>query len=63
MKEMLNMHSIMPEGYAYVPVQIASDRNLYSPEMGLSRGTIFPTLDLPLGVYGNQTLGREENDK
>lgn len=52
-----------PEGYAYVPIQTANDRNLYSPEMGLARGTIFPTLDLPLGVYGNQDLTREENTK
>ena len=48
-----------PEGYAYVPIQTANDRNLYSPEMGLARGTIFPTLDLPLGVYGNQDLTKE----
>ncbi|MBQ2932898.1 MAG: spore coat associated protein CotJA [Clostridia bacterium] len=52
-----------PEGYAYVPVQTANDRNLYSPEMGLARGTIFPTLDLPLGVYGNQDLTKEANTK
>ena len=52
-----------PEGYAYVPIQTANDRNLYSPETGLSRGTIFPTLDLPLGVYGNQDLTKEANAK
>lgn len=57
---MNNMQYQKPEGYAYVPIQIASDRNLYSPEMGLSRGTIFPTLDLPLGVYGNQSLHKRE---
>lgn len=60
---MFNMQTLMPEGYAYVPIQIANDRNLYSPEMGLSRGTIFPTLDLPLGVYGKQSLGKEAMDK
>ena len=60
---MNNMQSIMVEGYAYVPIQTASDRNLYSPEMGLSRGTIFPTLDLPFGVYGKQTIPREESTK
>ncbi len=60
---MFNMQTIMPEGYAYVPTQIANDRNLYSPEMGLNRGTIFPTLDLPLGVYGKQSLGKEAMDK
>ncbi len=40
--------------YAYVPVQIAKDTNLYNAQAGLDRGTIFPTLDLPLGVYGKQ---------
>ncbi|MBR5155127.1 MAG: spore coat associated protein CotJA [Clostridia bacterium] len=56
---MANFPQFTPEGYAYVPIQIANDRNLYSPENGLVRGTIFPTLDLPLGVYGNQDLTRE----
>ena len=56
---MTNLSLNIPEGYAYVPVQIANDRNLYSPQSGLMRGTIFPTLDLPLGVYGNQDLNRE----
>ncbi len=56
---MSNFPQFMPEAYAYVPIQIANDRNLYSPENGLARGTIFPTLDLPLGVYGNQDLTRE----
>lgn len=41
-------------GYAYVPVQIAEDTNIYDAETGLERGTIFPPLDLPLGVYGKQ---------
>jgi hypothetical protein len=57
---MANLSLNIPEGYAYVPVQTANDRNLYSPEMGLMRGTIFPTLDLPLGVYGNQDLTQQE---
>ncbi len=60
---MFNMQTFMPEGYAYIPIQIANDRNLYSPEMGHNRGTIFPTLDLPLGVYGKQSLGKEAMDK
>jgi hypothetical protein len=38
-------------GYAYVPIQTASPDNLYSMEDGLRAGTIFPELDLPLGVY------------
>ena len=53
---MAEMNCGMLEGYAYVRDQKASDRNLYDPETALSRGTIFPTLDLPLGVYGNQTV-------
>ena len=48
-----------PVGYAYVPVQTADDRNLYDPETGLMRGTIFPPLDLPLGVYGKQSFKKE----
>lgn len=60
---MLIMPSTQVEGYAYVPIQIANDRNLYSPEMGLQRGTIFPTLDLPLGVYGKQNLNKEAQDR
>ncbi len=40
--------------YAYVPIQVAEDTNLYDAETGLERGTIFPPLDLPLGVYGKQ---------
>lgn len=60
---MFNIQAFTPEGYAYVPVQIANDRNLYSPETGLSRGTIFPTLDLPLGVYGKQSPIKEAPEK
>lgn len=50
-----------PIGYAYVPVQVAEDTNLYDPAMGLDRGTIFPPLDLPLGVYGKQMLSEESD--
>ena len=60
---MFNIHSFYPEAYAYVPIQSASDRNLYSPEMGLTCGTIFPTLDLPLGVYGKQNLSKEASER
>ena len=60
---MLNIQPFMLDGYAYVPIQVANERNLYSPEMGLSRGTIFPTLDLPLGVYGKQTPPGKEKEK
>jgi hypothetical protein len=48
-------------GYAYVPFQIAEETNLYDAQMALDRGTIFPPLDLPLGVYGRQLIPKEEN--
>lgn len=41
-------------GYAYVPVQQAEMRNLFSVEEGLMNGTIFPILNKPLGVYGKE---------
>lgn len=44
-------------GYAYVPIQQAEAKNLYSPEEGLKAGTIFPILNKPLGVYGKQVNG------
>lgn len=37
-------------GYAYVPVQTFN--NIYSPSDALCRGTLFPELDMPFGVYG-----------
>ena len=37
-------------GYAYVIPQTANE--VYSPEVGLPKGTLFPELDKPLGVYG-----------
>lgn len=44
------------EGYplamVYAPLQNFSD--IYSPEMGLSRGTIFAELDLPIGTISSR---------
>ncbi len=37
-------------GYAYVPVQQMNE--VYPPEKALERGTMFPELDLPFGMYG-----------
>lgn len=37
-------------GYAFVPPQTFND--IYSPAEGLCRGTIFPELDKPFGMYG-----------
>ena len=43
----------MPENpilaYAYVPIQKWGE--MYTPSEGLTRGTMFPPLDKPLGVY------------
>ena len=52
---MLNSRQMV--GYAYVPIQIAEPRNIFSPEEGLDNGTIFPILNKPLGVYGKQVKG------
>lgn len=41
-----------PLAYAYVPVQLW--RKLYTPEDGLTHGTLFEELDKPKGVYGNE---------
>ena len=49
---------VMPMvGYAYVPLQTAEMRNLFSPEEALNQGTVFPILAKPLGVYGKQVSG------
>lgn len=53
-----DMSMPMP-GYAYVPMQMADMTNIYSAEQGLSRGTIFPDLDKPLGVYGREYKNME----
>lgn len=39
-----------PIGYAFVPEQ--NFGTVYDTEDALERGTLFPELDLPLGVYG-----------
>lgn len=44
-------------GYAYVPIQKAEMRNIFSPEDALLNGTVFPILAKPLGVYGKQVNG------
>lgn len=53
----------MRPGYAYVPIQKAVMTNLFTPEYALERGTVFPILDIPLGVYGYQfeKEGADEN--
>ena len=48
------MPAFMPErprvGYAYVPFQ-KYPGELFSPQEALKKGTVFPCLYLPLGVY------------
>jgi len=39
-------------GYALVPNQCL--RQVYDEEKALYRGTIFPELDLPYGIYGRE---------
>lgn len=41
-----------PLAYSYVPYQ--KYENLYSREKAFQAGTAFPSLDKPLGVYGNE---------
>ncbi len=41
-------------GYAYVPVQKID--KVYSPEEGFLKGSLFPELYLPFGVYGGGVL-------
>lgn len=53
----------MRPAYAYVPIQKAVMTNLFNPEYGLERGTIYPVLDIPLGVYGFQFEKKEEEVK
>ena len=52
-------HSIdsMPLAYAYVPYQMYETP--YCKEKALKVGTVFPSLNKPLGVYGNEFRDRE----
>ena len=46
----------MPLAYAYVPYQ--KYENPYCKEKALKVGTIFPSLNKPYGVYGNEFRGK-----
>ena len=41
-----------PIGYTFVPEQHFG--RVYDMDMALERGTLFPELDLPMGVYGKE---------
>ena len=47
----------LPLGYSYTPMQELG--SLYSYSEGLQNGTMFPELNLPLGVYGNNFCKKE----
>ena len=53
----------MPENailaYAYVPIQKWG--NVYPLEQALREGTLFPSLNKPLGVYGRDLCKKCEN--
>ena len=42
-------NSVRRVGYAYVPVQRMG--KVYSPQKAIMQGTVFPELDIPIGVY------------
>ncbi len=47
----------LPLAYSYTPMQELD--TVYSYEEGLKNGTMFPQLNMPLGVYGNN-FGKTE---
>lgn len=50
----------MIPGYAYVPSQRL--RQTYDADKALEAGTLFPSLNLPMEIYGKQDLSEcEEN--
>ena len=56
MENMLNMTcSNAKIGYGWVPMQQLG--TVYSYEDALKYGTLFPELNLPLGVYGKKAFG------
>ena len=50
--------SDLPIAYSYTPMQEID--TLYSYADGLKNGTMFPELNLPLGVYGNNFCAKKE---
>ena len=45
-------------GYSYVPIQEL--KNVFSNEEALEKGTLFPELYMPLGVYGKKAFSGGE---
>ena len=48
----------LPLAYSYVPYQYIN--RTYTAQKSLARGTVFPELDKPFGVYGNEFLTKED---
>lgn len=44
-----NENTVRRPGYAYVPVQRMG--KVYTPQKAICEGTIFPELNIPIGVY------------
>ena len=42
-------NTVRRPGYAYVPVQCMG--KVYTPQKAICEGTIFPELNIPIGVY------------
>ncbi len=49
----------LPLAYPYTPMQELD--SLYDYDEALDSGTVFPELNLPLGVYGNNFNPKEGN--
>ncbi len=47
----------LPLAYSYTPMQELCD--LYDYDEALKNGTVFPELNLPFGVYGNNFCKKE----
>lgn len=47
--------SVQRVGYSYVPIQRLGE--VYNCDEALKNGTLFPELNMPLGVYGKNALG------
>ena len=74
MKDLLNIEPIQasrpeyceaydnyPLAYSYVPYQKYT--GVYSMEKAFEKGTAFPALDKPMGVYGNEFFRGEGESK
>ena len=59
--ECCSLYDDYPLAYAYVPYQKYT--GVYSMEKAFEKGTAFPSLDKPLGVYGNEFMKTEGEKK